>query len=191
MAIEDILKALDEQAQADCDAVLDEAREHARLIVEEGTREAQSIHDGFHRQAERAATIEAAKQVNAARLESKMIVSSVKGDAVVDIFDLAKAKLPETRGAGYEALFSALAAEALAGLDGAVTLHVAPADAQLASRAAAASGLPATVEPTLETAGGLVIEAHGGRVIRRNTLEDRLERTRQRMQADVAKVLFS
>jgi vacuolar-type H+-ATPase subunit E/Vma4 len=191
MAIEDILKALDEQAQADCDAVLDEAREHARLIVEEGTREAQSIHDGFHRQAERAATIEAAKQVNAARLESKMIVSSVKGDAVVDIFDLAKAKLPETRGAGYEALFSALAAEALAGLDGAVTLHVAPADAQLASKAAAASGLPATVEPTLETAGGLVIEAHGGRVIRRNTLEDRLERTRQRMQADVAKVLFS
>ena len=191
MAIEDILKALDEQAQADCDAVLEEAREHARLIVEEGTREAQSIHDGFQRQAERAATIEAAKKVNAARLESKMIVSSVKGDAVVNVFDLAKAKLPEVRSAGYEALFLALAAEALAGLDGAVTLHVAPADADLASRAAAASGLAATVDPTLEAAGGLVVEAHGGRIIRRNTLEDRLERTRQRMQADVAKVLFS
>jgi len=47
------------------------------------------------------------------------------------------------------------------------------------------------VEPTLETEGGLVVEASEGRVIRRNTLEDRLDRSRQLIQAEVAKVLFS
>jgi vacuolar-type H+-ATPase subunit E/Vma4 len=192
MAIEDILKALDEQAQADCDAVLDEAREHARLIVEEGEREATGIRDGFQRQAERAATIDADKKVNAARLEAKMIVSSVKGDAVVDVFDSAGKKLADVRNAGsYDALFAALAAEALAGLDGAVTIRVAASDADRASKAAAVAGLSATVDATLATAGGLVVEAHNGRIIRRDTLEDRLDRTRQRMQADVAKVLFS
>jgi vacuolar-type H+-ATPase subunit E/Vma4 len=192
MAIEDILRTLDEQAQADCDAVLSEAREHASLIVEEGTREAQQIHDGFSRQAERVASIDAAKRVNAARLESKMMVSSTKGDAVVDVFNTAQSKLSEVRaGADYEALFSALAAEALAGLDGAVTVRVAAQDAALASRAVEASGLSATIDPTLDTAGGIVVEAHDGRIVRRNTLEDRLERTRIIIPSDVAKVLFS
>jgi vacuolar-type H+-ATPase subunit E/Vma4 len=192
MAIEDILKALDEQAQADSEAVLEEAREHAKLIVEEGEREAQQIHDRFTRHAEDISNAAAAKKVNAARLGSKMMVSSVKGDAVVSVFDSALGRLGELRSSGaYEALFSALAKEAFAGLDGAVSIKVASSDAALAARAAEAAGLSATVEPTLDTAGGLVIEAYNGRVIRRNTLEDRLERTRQRLRADVAKVLFS
>jgi vacuolar-type H+-ATPase subunit E/Vma4 len=192
MAIEDILRALDEQAQADSEAVLEEAREHARLIVEEGKREAGQIHDRFTHQAESVSNAAAAKTVNAARLESKMIVSSVKGDAVVAVFDAALDKLSEARSSGtYESLFLALAKEALEGLEGAVTIEVAPADAALASRAAEASGLSATIDPTLQTAGGLVVEAFGGRIVRRNTLENRLDRTRQILQADVAKVLFS
>jgi vacuolar-type H+-ATPase subunit E/Vma4 len=191
MAIEDILKALDEQAQADCEAVLEEARQHAALIIEEGSREAQQIHDGFSRQAERVATVEASKLVNAARLEAKMNVSSVKGDAVVDVFDSAAAKLGEVRGGAYEMLFPQLAAEAFAGLESPVVVRVAPADATLAANAVQASGLTADVDATLETAGGLVVEASNGRIIRRNTLEDRLDRTRQLIPADVAKVLFS
>jgi len=192
MAIEDILRALDEQAQADSEAVLEEAREHARLIVEEGKREAEQIHDRFTHQAESVSNAAAAKTVNAARLESKMIVSSVKGDAVVAVFDTALDKLSEARSNGtYESLFLALAKEALEGLEGAVTIEVAPADAALATRAAEASGLSATIDPTLQTAGGLVVEAFGGRIVRRNTLENRLDRTRQILQADVAKVLFS
>jgi vacuolar-type H+-ATPase subunit E/Vma4 len=192
MAIEDILIALDEQADAECIAVLEESHEHAKLIVEEGEREAQGIHDGFSRQAERVATLDASKKVNAARLESKMIVSSVKGDAVSRVFDDAAGKLAEVRSGGtYDALFSALAKEAFAGLEGPVIVKVARGDADLASRAADAAGLSATVDSTLPTAGGLVVEAYGGRVVRRNTLEDRLERTRQMLQADVARVLFS
>jgi vacuolar-type H+-ATPase subunit E/Vma4 len=191
MAIEDILRALDEQAQADCDAVIDEANEHAKLIIEEAEREAKSIHEGYVRQVERVAMVEAAKRVNAARLESKMIVSSVRGDAVASTFDEAAADLKGLRGDGtYDALFSALAAEALAGLQGPVTIRVAPEDAARAQQVAGARG-DATVDATLDTAGGLVVEADGGRIVRRNTLEDRLERSRGLVQADVARVLFS
>jgi len=191
MAIEDILKALDEQADTETAAVLDEAREHASLIVEEGQREAQQIHDGFTRQVERVANADAGKVVNAARLEAKMIVSSVKGDGVAAVFDEAGSRLSKTRDGDYPSLFSALASEALGGMEGAVTIKVSASDGSLAQAAAGSAGLPATIEPTLETAGGLIVEAQGGRVIRRNTLEDRLERCRQMIQADVAKVLFS
>lgn len=191
MAIEDILIALDEQANAESEAVLDEAREHAKLIIEEANREAQNIHEAFARQVERVASAESAKKVNAARLEAKMIVSSVKGDGVGSVFDTAMSRLPSLRDERYDALFSALAAEAFAGLQGPVTIAVDAQDGQHAERAAAAAGLQATVETTLQSAGGLVVEANGGRIVRRNTLEDRLERSRQLVQADVARVLFS
>lgn len=191
MAIEDILKALDEQAQADCDAVVEEAREHAKHVLEEAQRQADEVHEGFVRQVERVANSAAAKTINAARLAAKMTVSSVKGDGVASVFEAGRSALPTLRDSGYDRLFAGLAAEALAGLDGEVVVHVAPSDVALGQSAAATAGLAATVEGDLDTAGGLVVEAHGGRIVRRDTLEDRLERSRQLVQADVARVLFS
>ncbi len=191
MAIEDILKTLDQQAQADCDAVLSEAREHATMILDDAQRAAGEVHEGFARQIERVARAEAARTVNAARLDAKMRVSSARGDGVSSVFDTAKAELPNLRDAGYDALFTGLAAEALEGLDGSVVIRVAPEDAERARTAAAAAGLSAQLDPTLATAGGLVVEANDGRVIKRNTLENRLDQVGRFMQADVAKVLFS
>jgi len=191
MAIEDILKTLDEQAQDDCDAVLGEANEHAALIIDDARRAADAVHEGYARQVERVARAEAARAVNAARLETKMLVSSAKGDGVGSVFDTARAQLKTLRDAKYDALFAALAAEAFEGVEGDVVVRVAPEDADRATRAAAAAGLTAQVDATLVSAGGLIVEAYGGRVIRRNTLEDRLDRVSQYKQADVARVLFS
>jgi vacuolar-type H+-ATPase subunit E/Vma4 len=191
MAIEDILKTLDEQAQDDCDAVLGEANEHAKLILDDAQRSASEVHEGYARQIERVARAEAARVVNAARLEAKMIVSSAKGDGVSSVFDAVRDDLPGLRAASYDALFAELAAEAFEGLDGAIVVRVAPEDADRAARAVASAGLAAEIDATLPTAGGLVAEAYGGRIIRRNTLEDRLDRVGQFKQADVARVLFS
>ena len=191
MAIEDILKALDEQAQADSDALVAEAEAHARLIVEDAQRSADEIHENFARQVERVARADAAKIVNAARLESKMEVSSAKGSGVASVFDAARAHLSDVRSGDYDRLFARLAAEALAGLEGAVTIHVASADVDRAQHAAATAGVAAEVVGDLDTAGGIVVESSGGRIIRRNTLEDRLDRVSQIVQADVARVLFS
>lgn len=192
MAIEDILKALDEQARSDVEAILDEANEHSKLILDEAERQAEQIHEGFARQVERVAKSDAAKKVNAARLEAKMIVSSVKGDGVADAFEDARGGLASVRGrSDYGTLFAGLAREALDGLDGPVVVHVAADDAGAAQAAAQEAGFSATVDATLDTTGGLIVEAHEGHVIRRNTLEDRLDRARQYVQADVARVLFS
>jgi vacuolar-type H+-ATPase subunit E/Vma4 len=192
MAIEGILKRLEEQARADREAVLAQGREQARLVAEQGELEAQRIRDELDRKAQRAATLAAEKVVNAARLQAKMAVSSAKGAEVAEVFDEAARRSLEVRSqAAYAELFSALATEALAGIDGAVTIRVAAADEELASRAAKSAGVSATIDPTLSTAGGLVVEAWKGRVIRRNTLEERLARARQVLASDVAKVLFA
>jgi vacuolar-type H+-ATPase subunit E/Vma4 len=191
MAIDDILRALDEQAEADCVDIVAESREHAKLIVEEAERQARQIHDTFVQQVESAANLNASKQVNAAWFEAKMTVSSVKGDGVVAVFDDARSQLFSARNSGYDALFAALAAEALAGVSGPITVHTAPTDTQLAERATAAAGLVAEVVGDLDSAGGLVVDTGGGKIIRRNTLESRLDRVTQFVRADVARVLFS
>lgn len=191
MAIEDILRALDQQAKDDCDAVLEEAAEHAKLILDDAQRAAQDTKDGYARQVERVARARAARQVNAARLEAKMKVSSAKGDGVESVFKEAGERLSSLRDETYDSLFASLAAEAMTGIDGEVTVFVAAEDAARANAAAESAGLQATVDGSLDTAGGLVVEAYGARVIRRNTLEDRLERVAQFKQADVARVLFS
>jgi len=191
MAIEDILQTLDDQAQADCEAVVAEAREHAKLILDDAQRSAEAVHENYARQVERIARSGAAKLVNAARLEAKMAVSSAKGDGVASVFEAAREKLTSLRAVDYDRLFDALAAEAFAELGGEITIHVAEADIERAKRAAAAHGVAGEVVGDLDAAGGLVVEAFGGRVIRRNTFEDRLERVSQMVQADVARVLFS
>ena len=191
MAIDDILRALDEQAQADCEDIVDESREHAKLIVEEAERQARQIHDAFVHQVESAANLNASKKVNAASFEGKMTVSAVKGDGVEAVFDDARTQLSSARDSGYDALFAALAAEALAGVSGPVTVHTVPADTVLAERATAAAGLVADVVGDLDSAGGLVVDTGGGKIIRRNTLESRLDRVAQFVRADVARILFS
>lgn len=191
MAIEDILRALEDQAQADCERILEEAHTHAGLILADGEREAREIRDAAKRRAEHAEATQAERSVNAARLEAKLLVSAAKGDAVVGVFDAAATRLASIRSQpGYDALFMALAAEALAGLDGKVLVRVAREDERLAEHAARFAGVSATVDATLATAGGLVVEARAGRYVRRNTLEDRLERARERLFSDVARVLF-
>lgn len=192
MAIEDILATLEAQAQADIDAVLHEASEHAQMIEAEARLEADRISDGFVRQVEKSAKGEGAKLVNAARLQAKMLVSRARGDSVERVFDEAAATLAGSReGAGYDALFSRLLVEALEGVDRVdLVVRVDPRDAELATQVLDAKGLAAQVESDLTTAGGVVVESAGGRVIRRNTLEDRMDRARSFVAADVARVLF-
>jgi len=191
MAIEDILKALQEQAEADCDAIIADAKEHAKLILEDAERDAAKVHEDFAQQVERVAKAGAARLINSARLEAKMEVSSAKGEGVASVFSSAGDKLTSLRSVGYDRLFDALADEALASASGEVSIHVAEADVERGKRVAAAKGLSVVVTGDLDTAGGVVVESQGGRVILRNTLEDRLERVGQLVQTDVAKALFS
>lgn len=192
MAIEDILKALEEQGEAEAHDILEAAKEQAAGIEDDAKSTATRV---------KAATVEAASaqilartshKINAARLEARRTVAAVKERAISDVYDAALVRLDSLRSSsGYPRLFAALAAEAIAGLDGDVTLIVDPADEQLAAEALAASGLPGLVDPTGSTRGGLTVAANGATMYRRNTVEDRLEKYREAGRAQVAGILFA
>jgi vacuolar-type H+-ATPase subunit E/Vma4 len=190
MAIEDIFVALEEQGEQESREAVDAAREQAKGIKEDAEAQAKAIRDARVEAAKAHATLTSARTVNSARLTGRRMVAGVKERAIVTAFDEALVKLGSARAsAGYPALFRALADEAVAGLDGEIVVRVDPADEALAAEFLKASGMVGSVDATAKTSGGLTIVAKGGDLLRRNTLEDRLEKFRGLGQSEIAEVL--
>jgi len=192
MALEDIFRALEEQADKDSEAVLTEARAHAASIVEEAELAAAKSRDAHVEAAERVARSRSAQDLNSVRLDARKRMAGVKERAVNDTFEAALSELASVRARqDYPRSFRALTDEALSGVEGEFDVLVDPADVELARAVLSERGVDANVRPDLSTAGGLVIAFDGGRVMRRNTLEDRLDKLRGLAQAEVAEILFT
>ena len=190
MAMEDIFVALEEQGEQESREAVEAAREQAEGIKEDAEAQAKAIRDGRVEAAKAHATLVSARTVNSARLNGRRMVAGVKERAIVTAFDEALVKLGSVRGsAGYPALFRALAEEAVAGLTGEVVILVDPADEALAAEFLKSSGMVGSVDATAKTFGGLTIVAKGGDLLRRNSLEDRLEKFRGLGQSEIAEVL--
>jgi vacuolar-type H+-ATPase subunit E/Vma4 len=189
MALEDIFRALEEQADKDIEATLAEARAHAKVITDDAKREAEETQANRLADAERAARSKSSQSLNSVRLEARKRIASVKDQAVRQVFEQSAAALAKVRARkDYADVFSALAAEAIAGVEGDYEVWVDAADLELAKRVV---GAKAPVKGQLSSSGGLVVVTQGGRVLRRNTLEDRLAKFRGIAQADVAEIVFA
>lgn len=192
MALEDIFRALDEQADKECEDILATARAQAEAIEADAEEQAAGICTACVEHTESAMQRKAAKRINAARLEGKKKVASVKEAAVSDAFDKAAEKLASARTLPtYPAVFKALVSEAIAGLTGDMVLLVDPADEALARQVLGELGVDAEVKADLTTSGGVAVLTGNGRIMRRNTLEDRLDKVRHSIQSEVAEILFS
>jgi vacuolar-type H+-ATPase subunit E/Vma4 len=190
MAIEDIFRALEEQADAECSEILRVAEAQAASLKEEARREADRIKAQKLAVVEDVVKAKAGKTLNAARLEKRKALAAVRDRAVDGVFDDALVKLGKMRGTGeYERVFAALAGEALGGMTGECEILVDPADIALAEKASASLGVGCTVKAGASTKGGLVATMHGGRITRRNTFESRLAKVRTLAQARVAEIL--
>lgn len=192
MALDDIFRALDEQADEECEQILKEAEEHAVIIAADAEDQAETIRQAHVAETERITRSKASQSVNAAKLEARKRVAGVKQKAVQRAFERSEAMLDKVREDGrYDGVFRRLTEEALTGVEGHAVVQVDPADEARARAAVEALGADAEVRAELSTAGGLVVLVDNGRIIRRNTLEDRLSKVRELYQAKVAERLIS
>lgn len=189
MAIEDIFKALDEQADAECEQIVGIARTQAEAIVSEARAEAARIMQQKLETAEAAARRKTAQVLNAARIESMRRLGTVREEAIERVYQDAAERLVRARSTPeYGEIFKVLASEALADTQGDRVLAVDPADKALAEDLRSTAS-PLTVATEVSTSGGVVVNMDGGRVIRRNTFESRLEKMHTFADARVAEIL--
>lgn len=192
MALEDIFRALEEQATNDIAQVIADAEAHAQAILEEAEASAATVRAARVQDAERQARARSMQGLNAARLEARKRQAGVKERAIADVFDRALERLGTVRSdSAYREVFTRLAEEALAGVSGDVVVLVDPADVSLAEQVISSLGVQATVKPDITTSGGLVVVTGGGAISRRNTFESRLEKLKSSAQAQVAEMVFA
>ncbi|MDY0340201.1 MAG: V-type ATP synthase subunit E [Coriobacteriia bacterium] len=192
MAIEDIFRALEEQADDEVNRILHAATVQADAVEHEARDEAERITGAKVQAADVAVQAKAAKVVNAARLQVKRDLAQVRDSAVEAVFEEAAQRLAAMRGTPeYEKVFAQLMKEACEGLDGECEIQVAPSDSELAQKIATDLGLTFVVSPTLDTIGGLIVSTHDARVVRRNTFETRLQKASTVAGTRVAEVLTS
>jgi vacuolar-type H+-ATPase subunit E/Vma4 len=192
MAIEDILRALDEQADNDCRVLVDKAKEQAKGILNAAKTEADQVRDAKVTATELRVSSKAAQIINAATLERRRRIGAAQDAGIDKVYADAGAALAARRGTKeYGDLFRVLATEASARAVGDVIVRVAPGDAELAAKVMSDLGFNAQIEVSKDTLGGLTLISAGGRVYRRNTFEDRLAKSRKYVQYKVAEALFA
>jgi V/A-type H+/Na+-transporting ATPase subunit E len=191
MAIEDIIRALEEQADAECREIVDAASEQASAILADARGEADKIVAEKSAHADSAGQARASQLLNAARLDNKRSLASARERGIGEVYDTAAGELAKLRGdRSYPALFRSLLAEALSGVEGDAVVQVDPADKALAESTLAELEVKASVDTSTSMTGGVTVATRGMRVFRRNTLEDRMARARKIGQSQVAEILF-
>jgi vacuolar-type H+-ATPase subunit E/Vma4 len=192
MAIEDILRALDEQADNDCRTVVDNAKQQAKSIMSEAKAEADRVRAAKVASTEMQVSARAAQIVNSAKIERRRRVAAAQDAGVDRVYADAGAALKGSRGSKeYEVLFLALAKEASERAIGDVAIQVAPDDVALATKVMSELGLKGEVDSSADILGGLTVISSAGRVYRRNTFDDRLAKVRRHVQSEVAEILFA
>jgi len=190
MAMDDILRALDEQAETDCAEITDQAKAEADAILRDAGEQAEFAKAARLERARAQVEPRADQLINSARLQNKRDIEAAKAAAIDAVFTEAADKLAHLRKDpdSYSRLLKALFDEAIAGQEGQAEAIVDEMDVALL--APLVSAATCTVAASSTAQEGVTVLTREGRVARRNTIEDRLDAVRRESSSQVAEILF-
>ncbi len=191
MSIEDILQALDDECRAECQDIFRRAEQEAKQIIVKAQAEAEEIRQARLAKIRTEAESETTAMLYSARLKSKNEVIQAKEKVVEKALAEAVRRMENLRSRGdYREILSGLIGEGLFRVSGKVVLHVDPADGKLAAEIMKEKGLACEIHTDIRTLGGAVVADADERVKIINTVEERLNRAREKLRMQVSAILF-
>lgn len=190
----DLSALLEQEASAEVDAILSEARARASEIVAKAKEEAETLTAQFKRSASSQHDAALVRAKSSAQLEASSMRLNAQHGAVENVMDSARAELEKhISSKDYAKTFEGLLEEAVEGAGGKGNIEavvVNPDDKSTAEKAAEKHGLKSKVETSEDVRGGVRLRQTGGKVAIENTLFERLDALQDELAADVSKVLF-
>lgn len=185
MALQAILQAIADDAEAQATATVAQAEADAGLRLQSARRDAEERRQGILLKASVEAENERSRLLHRARLDVSRVLVAAQEQAFQAIMAYTAELLADARSRpDYPTLFIALMQQALDATSGPVSVSVHAADRTLASSVMSASAAPGPasdrivhLEADLDTWGGVAVRSEDGRVVTTNTLESRLERS--------------
>ncbi len=191
MSIEDILQALDDQCREECQEIFARAEQEAKQVLERSKGEAEDIRQARLAKVRAEAQSETTSMLYSARLKSKNSVINAKESVAEKALADAEKGLQNLRSQpNYAAVLEGLIVEGLSRVSGKVVCHLDPADKKLADSILRKQGVDYEVLTDLKCVGGAVISDTEGRVNVINTVEERLNRAREKLRMNVSGILF-
>ncbi|MEW6553448.1 MAG: V-type ATP synthase subunit E [Actinomycetota bacterium] len=191
MSIEDILQALDDQCRQECQEIFSRAEAEAKQILDRAQAEADAIRQARLDKVKAEARSETTSMLYTARLKSKNTVISTKEQIAEKALASAEEELHGLRSRqDYPSILEDMIKEGLVRISGKVIVHVDPADAEVAEAVMKRLALDHELLLDIQSAGGAVISDADGRVRIVNTVEERLNRAREKLRMHVSGILF-
>ena len=193
MAIEDILKALEEKAEAREAAIESEAKQRVNEILAEIDKDAARTKRMRLKKVEDQIRSEATGIVYSAQLKAKNQLIKAQEETVDEAFKKAEQRLKDLgKQQDYPQVLEVLLDECLDFFpEGEVLVQVRPDDRDLLEKMLAGRGRSFRISDTpLAASGGLVVSSPDGQIVVSNTFESRLERARDHLRLEISKSLF-
>ncbi|MBC7253571.1 MAG: hypothetical protein H5T72_06360 [Actinobacteria bacterium] len=191
MSVEDILQALDEECRAECQEIFRRAEQEAKQILDKAREEAEAIRRSRLDRIRAEADSEATSILYSARLRAKNSIIQAEERMVEKALSEAVAAMEDLRSrVDYPDILAGLIEEGISRVGGKVVVHVDPADRERAEDILRRRGVEFEVRTDIETRGGAVISDPEERVRIINTVEERLNRAREKLRLQVSALLF-
>jgi V/A-type H+/Na+-transporting ATPase subunit E len=193
LALEDILKALEEKAEAREAAIESEAKQRGNEILAEVDKDAARTKRMRLKKVEDQIRSEATGIVYSAQLKAKNQLIKAQEETVDEAFKKAEQRLKDLgKQQDYPQVLEVLLDECLDFFpEGEVLVQVRPDDRDLLEKMLAGRGRSFRISDTpLAASGGLVVSSPDGQIVVSNTFESRLERARDHLRLEISKSLF-
>lgn len=192
MAIDDILRALEDNADSRIEEIKQDGQQRVNEIISEADREVSRIRRLRLKRIEDAIKSECTSTVYSASLKAKSVLIKAQEETVDEAFRLAEQRLTEQRSKEeYPKIFELLLDECLEALDGEAVLQVRQDDQALVESLMANRQVPYRISETpLEASGGLVAGSLGGEVVVHNSFESRLSKAKKTLRLEISNALF-
>lgn len=191
MALDEMLRALEEDSKKECEEIMARAKQNAERIVAEAKEDAKRV-----KQDEIAKVIsglegERERVLNETRLAIKKEAIRAKEEVIQEVFSEVDNRLEKVRESpDYSGIFESLALETLEGIEGRIKVEVDQKDLALAKSILETKKLDYWLEASPASSSGFKVTSEDGRITITNTLNSRLEKASQFLRSEIAKALF-
>jgi vacuolar-type H+-ATPase subunit E/Vma4 len=193
LAIEDILRALEEKADTRVEVIESETEQRVQEILAEVDKEAVRARRMRLKKVEDQIRSEATGIVYSASLKAKNQLIKAQEEAVDEAFRIAEQRLGELHGEqDYPKVLEVLLDECLEFFpEGEILVQARAEDRGLVEKLLSDRGRAFSVSQTpLEATGGLVISSPDGLITVSNTFDSRLAKAKDHLRLEISKALF-
>jgi len=192
MALEDILRVMEQQARAEIARVQMQAEAEAAAIIAKAEEEAKAIKARHLTNVMPRLQNDRARLLNEAKLVALREVMATREALLDDAFAMAHTELARLReNRDYPGVLARLTREVVDELGRELNIVVDPRDEKVIQKVAAELGMHSQISTGLHTAGGLEASTPDGRVTVVNTVEARLARSQRYLRREIASILVA